>query len=292
MFVALDKENNRIYASTNTERDLYYCQQCGSPVILKKGVEKAPHFAHKTKNSDCAYGNDKDYKSEWHIHMQEIFPSETREVRFCDEETGVVKHIADIYLKESNTVIEFQHSPISEEDFFNRTAFHLSAGRRVVWVFDEFQEGREVGTLDAGCVTMLGPKAIMHAWNGYQIDWSKKSRPVINSITEWLGSSESHDKNQLDDIPFLSVCVDCKNDDTVHRIILKDDDCSTVVMSVHPILINAMMDVDEFFLPEEYWLRQSPWKEEVEKWTTMQENLARDQRKQEIIREINRSPMM
>ena len=46
--------------------------------------------------------------------MQEYFPREACEMRFVDDETGEI-HIADVFLEASNTVLEFQHSPISED---------------------------------------------------------------------------------------------------------------------------------------------------------------------------------
>ena len=45
--------------------------------------------------------------------------------------------IADVYLKETNTVIEFQNSPIDCEEFERRTMFHVNHGRHVAWIFYE-----------------------------------------------------------------------------------------------------------------------------------------------------------
>ncbi len=35
-----------------------------------------------------------------------------------------------------NTVVDFQHSPISADEFFERNSFYTKAGYRVAWVFD------------------------------------------------------------------------------------------------------------------------------------------------------------
>lgn len=112
MFVALDSQGNRMYANSGVRYAECYCPECNELVQHKIGKIRRPYFAHHP-NSDCTFGNDKDYKSEWHIRMQEYFPDESREVRFVDEKTGEV-HIADVFLQESNTVLEFQHSPIKE----------------------------------------------------------------------------------------------------------------------------------------------------------------------------------
>ena len=53
------------------------------------------------------------------------------------------KHIADILL--SDIVVEFQHSPISYDEFNERNKFYTSLGYKVIWVFDlieEYKDGR------------------------------------------------------------------------------------------------------------------------------------------------------
>lgn len=52
------------------------------------------------------------------------------------------------YISENltNYVIEFQHSPISAEEFDERNKFYTSIGKKVVWIFD-VQEKYETGRL-------------------------------------------------------------------------------------------------------------------------------------------------
>ena len=128
MFVALDNLGNRVYADSAEKGSVCFCPVCNEELRLRKGGKNRPHFAHK-QDTDCQYGKDQDYKSEWHIRMQEYFPREACEMRFVDDETGEI-HIADVFLEASNTVLEFQHSPISEDEFKSRTIFHLKNGRR------------------------------------------------------------------------------------------------------------------------------------------------------------------
>ena len=138
MFFALDEQGNRVHASSRDTLVNLYCPACGEPVKHKKGKTRRWHFAH-LPDSNCQYGKDKDYNHEWHIRMQEYFPLDTREYRFVDSDTKEV-HIADVFLPDSNTVLEFQHSPISEEEFLSRTNFHKKEGRRIVWLFDESEK--------------------------------------------------------------------------------------------------------------------------------------------------------
>lgn len=69
--------------------------------------------------------------SEWHLSWQRRFPEEYREVVI--EKNGI-KHRADICI--NNTVIEFQHSPITGEEIAKRNNFYLYCGYQIVWVFD------------------------------------------------------------------------------------------------------------------------------------------------------------
>lgn len=251
MLVAHDKDGNRIYANNKERYNECYCPECGKSLIHKIGEIKRPHFAHKV-DANCPYGVDKDSKTEWHIHMQELFPPESLEVRFKDNNTGEL-HIADVYLENCNTVIEFQHSPISAEEFSSRTFFHINNNRRIVWVFDERGKNSEseFGRLRQETDTRYQP---FHTQLHFK--WLRSPRKMLSSIRS--------NGNVLQDSKY-SVCVYYGEEDIVHRIIDEEFDYSEVVLSVHPIKLCGNMDADEFFKPESYWLSFSPWKEIIEK---------------------------
>ena len=133
MFIALDNNGQRVLIENAAKENQYFCEECNTPVIIKAKDSLCirPHFAHKNK-SDCWY----DYNncmSEWHREWQNKFPENCREFVVTNKETGI-KHRADIFI--NNTVIEFQHSPITAEEIAKRNNFYLSCGCNVVWVFD------------------------------------------------------------------------------------------------------------------------------------------------------------
>lgn len=128
MFIANDLNKNRIYIDEADEKIQYYCPICGSEVIQRRGQKNAHHFAHK-RHSECdSWHYD---MSEWHKKWQSKFPVECREVvlSYNDE-----KHRADVLI--GKTVIEFQHSSMSNEEFWKRNNFYVSAGYEIVWLFD------------------------------------------------------------------------------------------------------------------------------------------------------------
>ena len=131
MFIALDASGERISIESATKDNKYFCPICGEPLIIRAidSLAVRTHFAHK-RGTIC-YDDWSHDMSEWHFSWQQCFPEQCREVVI--EKNGI-KHRADICI--NNTVIEFQHSPITGEEIAKRNAFYLSCGYQVVWVFD------------------------------------------------------------------------------------------------------------------------------------------------------------
>ncbi len=255
MFFAIDSNGNRIYAGDSVRHTDCYCPVCGEPVTHKVGKIKRPHFAHRA-DTNCYFGRDKDYKSEWHIRMQDYFPLETREIRFKDAETGEI-HIADVFLSDLNTVLEFQRSTITEEEFYSRTMFHLKNGRRIAWLFDESthnQKSEYFGRCKPDdCAWEQFP------YNDKCYKWLRKPRAFLNQIDERIAAFEKT-------YNFLSVCVYTGTEgDVFHRIFKKHIGFEYVTFSLHNIEMKEEMDVNQFFIPESYWQNQEPWKAIFEK---------------------------
>lgn len=242
---ALDKEGNVIYADSGIEYKECYCLECGELVKHKRGDIRAHYFSHKS-SSNCAYGNDKDYKSPWHIRMQNYFPKEMQEYRFKDSNTGEV-HIADVFLKDSNTVIEFQKSHIDPEEFSRRTQFHTSEGRRILWIYDESKPDSEYGRFKK-------VEGNVFLYEDHSYKWLRMPRKELED--DWYKPIEKADK-------FRVYVFWGGEEDVVHRI-LSLDELGEVTISVHDILMTANMDTDEFFMSEEHWTSQSPWKERID----------------------------
>lgn len=120
--------NERVSADDAQKGQEYFCPCCNASLILKQGQIKDWHFAHE-KDADCdAFTENK--MTEWHIRHQNEFPEECREVRM--EIDGVV-HIADVFC--NGVIWEFQHSPMSNEVFEERSLFYSQKGT-LIWVFD------------------------------------------------------------------------------------------------------------------------------------------------------------
>ena len=104
--------------------------------MLRRGEVNVDHFAHQLKCDDTW----KYDMSAWHSEWQRQFPKRNQEVVI---EFDGEKHRADVMA--CGYVIEFQHSPITADEFNKRNHFYLNYGKKVIWIFDfsdEFKDGR------------------------------------------------------------------------------------------------------------------------------------------------------
>jgi hypothetical protein len=145
MYYGLDCNGKKVFIDDSSKEESYRCTCCGGMLRRKASGEiRAHHFAHIKNECDKWYHEN---KGEWHRSMQAQFDPKNCEVRIENEKGEF--HIADVFIEgeERNTVIEFQHSPISTQEFNERNIFYswagckkdsrgLSRSNKVVWVFD------------------------------------------------------------------------------------------------------------------------------------------------------------
>lgn len=128
MFVAIDENNKYVWADDAEKNEEYFCPTCHNKIMLRKGEHNLVHFAHFAGECTDKWNYD---MSEWHREWQKQFPLECRErVMYFGDEI----HRADVFI--NDTVIEFQHSSMSQEEFEERNKFYLYKGYNVVWLFD------------------------------------------------------------------------------------------------------------------------------------------------------------
>lgn len=129
---ALDVNNGLITIKDAHRGNKYFCEVCGEEVIVKaeNSEKKSKYFSHKP-NTECIDNWSAHDMSQWHLSWQEKFPEECREVAVGNDEE---KHRADVLV--NGFVVEFQHSPISLNDFQKRNEFYAGCGYKIIWVFD------------------------------------------------------------------------------------------------------------------------------------------------------------
>lgn len=114
------------------------CPCCGTEVLPVLPVEKVDHWRHKsTKDCDPS----KESETIWHRNWKNMFSVNFQEIVFSDTQTGE-RHIADIALgtHPNFKIIEFQHSPISDEEILSRESFYMQS-MQMYWVVHLHDDG-------------------------------------------------------------------------------------------------------------------------------------------------------
>lgn len=235
MIIALNENKERVFVDDAREGDKYYCQVCGEPVFPKKGMIREHHFAHYS-DTNCkakiVYGPNS--MTPWHKRMQGYFPVSTREVRFDDEINKDV-HIADVYICETKTVIEFQHSKIKTEEFLSRTEFHINNGRRVIWIFDE--SIKDVST----------DSNIIRTENPFWYQW-KKPRRCLEAYSNPFDILESYGVFFFSGMDETDVIRRVLNFDKVEKVLVSPDTCNMVEGMNGTEMLNVGVDFIKLFI--------------------------------------------
>ena len=201
MEFALDYNGKRIDAWNKNEMisadAKYFCPSCGNPVIYRHGDIRIPHFAHESGKCNDEWNYD---MSEWHSRMQCFFPEINREVVV---NWNGKKHRADILV--NDTVIEFQHSTITGEEFEDRNNFFMGLGYRVAWVFDVSGVVEEERIIESDYTN-----------NVFRWKWPIQLAAVAPPI---------NNKNEQFSL-WLYLRLDCENDSGIRKVVwtMEDDD--------------------------------------------------------------------
>lgn len=104
---------------------------CGNSheLICVNSKRRKSYFRHKSEEDVCG-----SLMSNWHIEWQGNFPVIEQEfTKLTDEQIKTRR--CDVLLN-STTVVEFQHSNISETEVNNRTHDYAKHGKQIIWVID------------------------------------------------------------------------------------------------------------------------------------------------------------
>lgn len=114
------------------------CPGCGAGMVPKCGEHRMWHWAHRgVRHCDHWW----EPETEWHVNWKSRFQTEWQEtIRWADDGE---KHIADVMAPDGR-VIEFQHSPLPQEERRARENFYGS----MVWVVDGLARKRDRGAFE------------------------------------------------------------------------------------------------------------------------------------------------
>lgn len=125
-----------------TKGEKTQCRDCGGTLSSVMPVENIKHWRHKA--GDCDRWSEPE--GPWHLNWKEAFPEECREIGLRDVSNGEL-HRADLLVPGSprGTVLELQHSSISEQERLEREAFYTQ-NHRMFWLVHLHDEQSSTGT--------------------------------------------------------------------------------------------------------------------------------------------------
>lgn len=147
-----------------------FCPVCDAKLIAKCGNKKVWHWAHKGQRHCDQWWES---ESEWHRSWKNYFPQAWQEVAL--RSVDGTKHIADIMTPQGR-VIEFQHSPISEEEQHAREVFYGN----MIWVVDGTRLKRDRSTFLSHIAFHMGIS---------KSDQNVEFNPLVPSVTKRWNSS-------------------------------------------------------------------------------------------------------
>jgi hypothetical protein len=119
------------------------CRDCGGLLSAVMPVQNVAHWRHQ--RGDCDPWSEPE--GAWHLGWKERFDPAFREIGLRDPATGEL-HRADLLCNDGTphaTVVELQHSPISEDERIARESFYRR-GRRMFWLVHLHDEQSFLGT--------------------------------------------------------------------------------------------------------------------------------------------------
>lgn len=146
MFLAHDEHGTQVLAHDAKKSGRYFCPVCDTPVVLKAGSVKVPHFSHHHILQCSRYL----YKRESLLHLKlkhdlylQLNPHYDTAMEFYLES---IEQIPDI-LVEHCLALEIQLSRISPDLILSRTRGYSKLGIKVIWLLDEKELKQEDGLL-------------------------------------------------------------------------------------------------------------------------------------------------
>ena len=129
---AWTKDNRRVYIDEisnieNNQYTIYYCEN-GHQLVYVDAIKRCKHFRH-INPVDCGGTPMTVWHSEWQSHFKET------EVKFQKKSDEQKKNRrCDAYLRDYNSVVEFQHSFICADDVCERGHDHNLHGNSIAWI--------------------------------------------------------------------------------------------------------------------------------------------------------------
>ncbi|MGG5359421.1 MULTISPECIES: competence protein CoiA [unclassified Enterococcus] len=161
MLIAKTKQGDDILAQEASKGRNYHCGGCGQPVILKKGLQKEAHFAHK-KAADCQLFSEAETAE--HLRLKKHFKKWLGNAAVLEAYLPQLKQRPDILQQEEKLAIEIQCSVLSIEKLIERTCTYRDQGYDCWWILgNRFMQNHAFTQLEKSCCMYTKQRGI-HSW--------------------------------------------------------------------------------------------------------------------------------
>ena len=128
---AWDKSQRLIHSCKALKHTDYQCIECNSPVRLRKGIHRHPHFYHLSTTRSCRLNGKSMEHLQVQYYLQKLLPEGEcfLEYRFPE-----ISRIADVLWRTQKIVFEVQCSPIDAIEVAKRNEDYRRLGLQVIWI--------------------------------------------------------------------------------------------------------------------------------------------------------------
>ncbi|MDY4022276.1 competence protein CoiA family protein [Staphylococcus borealis] len=183
MLMAINQQGEQVYAHRAKQQDSYFCPHCRSQLLLKRGIKKMPHFAHKVDSvSYCAK-----QESEQHYFVKSFIAKKLSQQHYhvqIEPYCPTIQQFPDI-LVNLKFVIEIQFSRISIEEILERTKGFKQLNMEVIWLIKDCRYHRGRLYLNSFQAHFIHPiNRCLYVWN------HENKRIVLYSQIQHIGGKQ------------------------------------------------------------------------------------------------------
>jgi competence protein CoiA len=139
MLVAEDDKNTRCLAwETHKRQGPFHCPECGGDLVLKKGIIREPHFAHRPPVS-CQYGTG---ESELHYRAKRELYQHFLQNNFCNKceierKLPGVRPDVSLYIRTTQVAIEIQRTSVKIREIIRKAELYDKLGFYLLYLFPQ-----------------------------------------------------------------------------------------------------------------------------------------------------------
>jgi competence protein CoiA len=137
---AVDEEDLIFAAHAESGRS-YWCLECFSPVKVRRGRNRFPHFYHLKTSPRCRLYSKSEDHLRAQIQLQKLFPENCLQIErpFPD-----ICRVADLCWEDKKIVFEIQCSQMTPQEATSRIHDYRLMGYEIVWLLDDRRYNRSI----------------------------------------------------------------------------------------------------------------------------------------------------